>query len=179
MTQKRLTRGGCHSMFFMDLPGLQPLNSFGQGERKSWEAERKENLFQSKFTADWEEGKTFKIKENNRRIREGFPELSSLWNSSTRHVPISHVVASLPLHGLSSWFSVMQHLSPNGVVNKQKVFFSVMQHLFPRWSGSERNSSRLTMWKLVSVVGGTAQMWWDAHLGGGRIFTVRAKQSLS
>lgn len=39
-------------MFCMDLPGLQPLNSFWQGERKSWEAGRREKLSQSKSTAN-------------------------------------------------------------------------------------------------------------------------------
>lgn len=76
-----------------------------------------EKLSQPKSTANLEEGKIFKIKKKSRRIREGlqgFPQLSSLWNSSTKHVPIFPILASLPLHGLLSWFSVMQHLSKQG-----------------------------------------------------------------
>lgn len=131
-------------MFCMDLAGLQPINCFGQGEKKSWEAGRREKLSQSKSTANWEERKAFKIKENSRSIREGlqgFPQLSSLWNSTKTCANLS-----LPLHGLFAWFSVMQQLSPNGAAPKGAP---------ADWlCGSSR------------VVGGTAQMWWDAYLGG-------------
>lgn len=64
-------------------------------------ARGEEKLSQSKSTANWQEGKTFKIKENG-RIREGlqgFPQLPSLWNSTTKHVPTFHILASHPLHG--------------------------------------------------------------------------------